>query len=193
VVLAILLEFLEMDISASTADVGQITMTLSYALRKMPFLTGPSKGSTRTVYITVEIDIDAPPESVWAHLVDWENLPGWMQEAQNIEVVGDLREGIGVEAEATIRIAGIKTKDRIRVTRWEPPSVLEMAHLGWVKGTGYIELSPLVRGTHVFWREELIPPWGPLGAIGLGLLTPIMRRTFARDLRLLREVVESRG
>jgi uncharacterized membrane protein len=166
-------------------------MTPSYAVCSMPGLTGPSKGSTRTVSITVGIDIDRLPEAIWPHLVDWENLPGWMQEARNINVIGGLREGIGVEAEATIRIAGITTRDRIRVTRWEPPSVLEMAHLGWVKGSGYIELSPLDRGTHVFWREELVPPWGLLGSIGLRLLAPIVRRTFARDLRLLREVVES--
>lgn len=165
-------------------------MTPSYALRKMPFLTGPSKGSTRTVYITVGIDIDSPPETIWSHLVDWENLPSWMQEARNIKVVGARREGVGVQAEASIRIAGITTRDLIRVTRWEPPVILEMAHLGWVKGSGYIELSPLERGTHVFWREELIPPWGFLGAIGLRMMAPIMRRIFARDLRLLRDVAE---
>lgn len=188
---SILLELPEMDISASTADVGQITMTPSYALCKMPGLIGPSKGSTRTVYITVGIDIDRPPEAIWPYLVDWENLPRWMQEAHDIKVVGGLREGVGVEARAAIRIAGITSKDHIRVTRWEPPVVLEMAHLGWVKGAGYMELSPLDRGTHVFWREELVPPWGILGAIGLRLLAPVLRRTFARDLRLLRDVAES--
>lgn len=166
-------------------------MTPSYALCRMPSLTGPSKGSTRTLYITVGIDIDARPEAIWPHLVDWENLPRWMKEAHDIRVVGGVRAGVGVEAEATVRIAGVTTRDRIRVTRWEPPVVLEMAHLGWVKGSGYMELSPLERGTHVFWREEMVPPWGILGAIGLRLLAPIMRRTFARDLRLLREVVES--
>jgi uncharacterized membrane protein len=143
------------------------------------------------VSITVGIDIDRPPEAIWPHLVDWENLPGWMQEARNVRVTGDLREGVGVEAEATVRIAGITTRDRIRITRWNPPVILEMAHLGWVKGTGYLELSPLERGTHVFWREELVPPWGILGSIGLRLIAPIMRRIFARDLRLLREIAES--
>ena len=166
-------------------------MTSSYAFCRMPSLTGPSKGTLRNLYITVGIDIDRPPEAIWPHLVDWENLPRWMQEAHRISVLGDLREGVGVEAEATVRIAGITTRDRIRVTRWEPPAVLELAHLGWVKGSGYIELSPLDRGTHLFWREELVPPWGIIGAIGLRLIAPIMRRTFARDLRLLREVVES--
>jgi uncharacterized membrane protein len=143
------------------------------------------------VYITVGIDIDSPPDAVWPHLVDWENLPTWMREARDVRVVGALREGVGVEAEAQVRIAGLRSRDRVRVTRWEPPAILELAHLGWVKGSGYMELSPLDRGTHVFWREELVPPWGILGAIGLRLLAPLMRRIFARDLRLLRDVVES--
>jgi len=60
-----------------------------------------------------------------------------------------------------------------------------------VKGTGYMELSPLDRGTHLFWREELVPPWGVIGAIGLRIVTPLMRRIFARDLRLLRDLAES--
>lgn len=165
-------------------------MTPSYALRKMPGLTGPSRGHTRTVYITVGIDIDRPPDAIWPHLVDWENLHLWMQEARDFRVVSDRWEGVGVEAEARVRIAGLTSRDRIRVIRWEPPAILELAHLGWVKGTGYMELSPVERGTHLFWREELRPPWGILGAIGLRLLAPLMRRIFARDLRLLREIVE---
>jgi uncharacterized protein YndB with AHSA1/START domain len=182
-----------MDISASSADVGQITMTPSYALCKMPSLTGPSKGHTRVVSIMVTIDIDTTPEKIWPHLVDWEQLPRWMQEASSIRILGAQREGVGVQAEARVRIAGLSTRDRIQVTRWEPPAILELAHLGWVKGSGYMELTPLARGTHVFWREELLPPWGILGSLGLRLLAPLMRRIFARDLRLLREVVESAG
>jgi hypothetical protein len=54
-----------------------------------------------------------------------------------------------------------------------------------------MELSPTERGTHLFWREELVPPWGGLGRLGLRLLTPVLRRTFARDVRLLRELAES--
>jgi uncharacterized membrane protein len=157
----------------------------------MPSLTGPSRGFTRTLYISVAIDIDAPPEAIWPHLVDWENLPRWMREARDIRVVGPVREGVGVEAEAQVRIAGLRSTDRVRVTRWEPPAILELAHLGWVKGSGYMELTPLDRGTHVFWREELLPPWGILGAIGLRMLAPLMRRIFARDLRILRDLVES--
>jgi uncharacterized protein YndB with AHSA1/START domain len=142
------------------------------------------------VVITTEASIARPPEAVWPHLVDWELLGRWMREARGFRVLSAHRQGVGVEAEATIRIAGITTRDRIRVTRWEPPSVLEMAHLGWVKGTGYMEVSPTDSGTHLFWREALVPPWGLLGLLGMTLVRPLMRHTFRRDLALLRELVE---
>lgn len=138
------------------------------------------------------VEIDAAAADIWPYLVDWERLDRWMREASEFQVVGGLREGVGVEAEATVRIAGITTRDRIRVSRWEPPSILEIEHLGWVTGTGYLELSPLQpRGTRVFWREQLAPPWGALGRIGMRLFARKMRRTFQEDLLTLRALVEA--
>jgi len=145
---------------------------------------------TRAVSIVSTIDIARPAEAVWPYLVDWERLDRWMREASGFKVIGGQREGVGVEAEATIRIAGIRTRDRIRVSKWDPPVALEVTHLGWVKGTGYIELGPAEVGCHVFWREELFPPWGPLGGLGLRVFAPLMRRVFQRDLDLLRSLVE---
>ena len=136
------------------------------------------------------VEIPRAVETVWPYLVDWERLGEWMLEARDFAVVGDRREGVGVEATATVRIAGITTHDRIRVTRWEPPVILEIAHLGWVKGRGYIELSPTDEGCHVFWREDLVPPLGPLGSIGIRAFAPMMRRVFQRDLEQLRALVE---
>jgi len=144
----------------------------------------------RPLHIITSVDIARPPEVVWPYLVDWERLDRWMREASNVVVVSPHREGVGVEAEATVRIGGIGTRDRIRVTGWEPPAILEIAHLGWVSGTGYQELSPTERGTHVFWRETLEPPWGLIGRIGMRVFAPLMRRTFQRDLELLRVLVE---
>ena len=141
--------------------------------------------------LTMSIRIPRNPDIVWPFLVDWERLNRWMLEARAFRMTGPQREGVGVEAEATVRIAGITTRDPIRVTRWEPPRVLELAHLGWVKGTGYMELTPEDDGTRVFWRETLIPPWGWLGAIGMRPAAPLMRRAFRRDLRVLRDLVEA--
>ena len=142
------------------------------------------------LHITTSVDIARPPAVVWPYLVDWERLDRWMHEASDFAVVSDRREGVGVEATATVRIAGITTRDRIRVTRWEPPSILEIAHLGWVSGLGYMEISPTDKGSEVFWRESLQPPWSIVGRIGMRMFTPMMRRIFQRDLELLRQLVE---
>ena len=131
------------------------------------------------------------PEAVWPYLVDWERLGLWMREARDFRVIGTQREGVGVEAETTVRIAGITTRDRVRVSRWEPPWILELQHSGWVQGIGYMELARVEGGTRLFWREELTPPWGILGRVGMRMVAPLMHRVFRRDLRLLRSLVEA--
>lgn len=145
----------------------------------------------REVEISLSIDIDKPPEVVWPYLVDWENLNRWMKEGSSFRVTTAHREGEGVEAEAEIRIGGLKTIDRIRVSRWEPPVLLQIDHLGWVKGVGLIRCFPTASGTHLFWKESLVPPWSIIGATGIRIFKRPMRRTFLRDMKLLKELVET--
>ena len=135
-----------------------------------------------------------PPEAIWALITDWEHQDDWMLEASDFVVVSDAREGVGVEAEATIRIGGISTRDRVRVGEWEPPRRLAIEHLGWVKGRGTIELTPVAGNrTHVWWQEELRPPLGPLGALGMTAFKPLMARVFRRDLRILAGLARARA
>jgi carbon monoxide dehydrogenase subunit G len=145
--------------------------------------------------IEVAETMPGPPELVWSLLTDWEHQGDWMLEASNFEVLGPQREGVGVEARATVRIAGIRTRDVVRVSMWEPPRLLVIDHLGWVKGAGEIQLAPIVEGTRVRWRETLFAPrrFGPIGRLGLRLVAPLMRRIFRRDLRVLRSLVAVRA
>ncbi len=134
-----------------------------------------------------------PPEVVWDLITDWDHVEDWMLEARDVTVTSDRREGVGVEAEATIRIAGVTTTDRIRVTAWEPPSRVAMEHLAWVKGTGEMNLTPMGDGeTYLFWREEFEPPFGLVGTIGMTAFKPLMKQTFERDLRVLRALTRAR-
>lgn len=145
----------------------------------------------RPVMIEMAVEIAAPPEVVWSWLVDWEHLDRWMLEASDFAVIGSQREGVGVVAEATVRIAGISTRDRVHVSRWEPPAWLEIRHGGWVSGSGLMHCRPAPAGTYLWWRETLVPPWGPLGAAGLTALKPVMGWVFRRDLRVLKSLVEA--
>jgi carbon monoxide dehydrogenase subunit G len=149
----------------------------------------------RPIVIEVLETLPGPPEVVWTLITDWEHQDDWMLEASDFEVIGDRREGVGVEADATVRIGGIRTRDRIRVGMWEPPRILVIDHLGWVNGSGEIQLVPIEGGTRMRWRETLFAPkvLGPLGRFGLRLFAPLLRRTFRRDLRVLRSLVRSRA
>jgi carbon monoxide dehydrogenase subunit G len=141
---------------------------------------------------TITIDttgiLPAPASVVWRLLIDWENQGDWMLEATDFVVLTSSREGVGVEAEATVSIAGITTRDRVRVSAWEPERRLEIVHGGWVSGRGEFQLTPRGHATHVWWREELRPPLGVLGALGLLAFKPVMARIFARDLRILQSL-----
>ncbi|MBA3628122.1 MAG: SRPBCC family protein [Actinobacteria bacterium] len=136
--------------------------------------------------------LPGPPEIVWELITDWEHQDDWMLEASDFAVVSSHREGIGVEAEATISIGGIKTRDRVRITQWEPGQLLGIAHLGWVSGHADMKLLPSNGSTRLVWREHFTPPLGVVGALGMTLFKPIMCRIFMRDVRVLAGLVRAR-
>jgi len=144
----------------------------------------------RTIDIDLSTTIAAPRAAVWRYLVDWEGLHRWMSELSALRITSAQREGVGVEGEATVRIGGITTMDRIRVTAWDPPASLTIEHLGWVSGSGVMGCDEAGASTRFWWRESLRPPLGVLGALGMRALTPVMRRTFEADVRRLKALVE---
>jgi carbon monoxide dehydrogenase subunit G len=158
-------------------------------------VTSEGRRSRRPVVVEVLDTMPGPPEVVWELLTDWEHQGDWMLEASRFEVIGEQREGVGVEAKATVRIGGLRTRDRIRVSMWEPPRILVIDHVGWVKGAGEIQLVPIREGTRMRWRETLFAPrlLGPVGRVGLRAFAPMMRRIFQRDLRVLRSLVRLRS
>jgi uncharacterized protein YndB with AHSA1/START domain len=142
--------------------------------------------------IDMDIVLPGPPEIIWRLVTDWEHQDDWMLEARDFVVTSPHREGVGVEGEATVSIGGITTRDTVRVVTWEPLARLAIEHAGWVSGRGEFFITPLSENeTHMYWQEELIPPLGPLGRIGLLLFRPLMRRVFQRDLKVLAGLVRA--
>jgi uncharacterized protein YndB with AHSA1/START domain len=147
----------------------------------------------RPVVLELERILPGPPELVWRIITDWENQGLWMREASEFVVTSSHREGTGVEAIATIRVGGVKTRDPIRVDVWEPHRRLGIEHRGWVRGRGDLYLEPADGGTRLHWREELHPPWGIVGALGLRAYRPMLAATFRHDLGLLEALVRTRN
>jgi carbon monoxide dehydrogenase subunit G len=145
------------------------------------------------VRLDVSIDIAAPRQAVWEVLTDWERQPEWMLDAQSVEVLTPVREGVGVTLRCPTNVLGVTVEDVMRVTGWDEPARLEVLHLGRViTGSGAFELTETGPDrTRIDWWEEVDPPFGALGEWGASVFVrPILGRLFSRSLRRLAELVE---
>ena len=131
-----------------------------------------------------QVDVDAPPEQVWAALVDWERQGEWMLLTDVRAVDGD---GLGVGGKLAA-VTGVKLPgkllrgrrlgvlDTMLVTAWEFPRRVDVRHTGRVvRGTGTFEVRPRPDGGSTFvWTEGLDLPLGALGRAGWPLVRPVM-------------------
>lgn len=168
-----------------TTVLGAAGVVLDRALAGVPAEGRPFSGPVRAT-----VEIHAPIDRVWPILVDIHGQVRWMPEMKEVTVVTAGPVGVGSVAEALVRIVGIGVRDRVVITRYEPPVAYGIEHLGLFGGPGLIELRPGPDGTTtiVQWTERLIPPLLP--RLGWIVGRPVIARLYQRDLFLLREVVE---
>lgn len=133
------------------------------------------------VNLTERVDVDAPPETVFAAATDWERQHEWML-GTTVRVCRGDGHSIGSEVQAVTGIAGIGVADRMQITVWDAPSRCEMRHLGRVvRGIGIFAVRPRGRDAATFeWTEQLELPLGTLGQWGWPLIRPL----FSWGLRL---------
>ena len=143
-----------------------------------------------------QVDVDAPPEQVWAALVDWDRQGEWMALTDVRAVDGD-GQGVGgrLSAVTGVKLPGLRrvgVLDTMLITAWEHPRRVDVRHTGKVvRGTGIFEVRPRAGGGSTFvWTEGLDLPLGALGRAGWPLVRPLMSagvrfslRRFARFAR----------
>jgi uncharacterized protein YndB with AHSA1/START domain len=139
--------------------------------------------------LTETVDVDAPPERVWAALTDWVHQGEWML-ATDVRTVDGDAQGLGGRLAARTgvplprgRRAGVL--DTMVITRWEPPRRVDVRHTGRVvRGSGVFEVRPRDGGGSTFlWSEVLDLPLGALGRRGWPLVRPAMRAGVRLSLR----------
>jgi hypothetical protein len=103
--------------------------------------------------------IDAPINTAWAALADWESQGEWMLQT-TVEVTSDIREGVGTSIAAFTGIGKLGIMDHMTVTSWNPPRICDVVHTGAIiKGTGRFELTALSENSTRFdWSEEILAP-----------------------------------
>ena len=124
--------------------------------------------------LTERVDVDAPPETVFAAATDWGRQGEWML-GTTVRVCRGDGHSVGSEVEAVTGIAGIGVADRMQITVWDAPSRCEMRHLGRVvRGMGIFAVRPRGRDAATFeWTEQLELPLGTLGEWGWPLIRPL--------------------
>jgi uncharacterized protein YndB with AHSA1/START domain len=135
------------------------------------------------VKLTARVDVNAPPETVFAAATDWERQGEWILATTVCVRHGDGRS-VGSEVEAVTGIRGLGVTDRMQITVWDSPVRCEVRHLGRVvRGTGIFAVQPRGRGGATFeWTEQLELPLGALGELSATLFRPVFGWGLQRSL-----------
>ena len=143
------------------------------------------------VHLEERVAIAAPPEAVFEAVADWESQSEWMALTTVTADGGPHR--IGERLVSVTKVAGIGFSDPMEVTRFEPPSRIDVRHLGRVvRGTGTFLVKPAPGGAWFIWAEDVELPLGVAGRLGFVVVGPAFRLLLRRSLRRLARRVESR-
>jgi carbon monoxide dehydrogenase subunit G len=146
------------------------------------------------VRVEGHIVLPATIEDTWACLVDWEGQPNWMRDAARVSVVSSARDGLGTTLSVRTRVLNVPLfSERMEVVAWQPPTMMRLAHTGFVAGVGEWRLEPVDRGTLFNWTEDLTLPVPVLGELALRAYRVFMRRLMGESMEALRQQVLSRA
>lgn len=124
--------------------------------------------------IVIAVDVDAPVESTWAAVTDWERQGEWML-GTTVNMVDESPSGEGTRLVARTGAGPLAVVDEMRITTWQPPHRCQVTHLGRIiRGSAAFEVEQLPDGRSRFvWSEWLDLPLGLLGQYGFLVSRPL--------------------
>ena len=143
--------------------------------------------------VVLSVDVDAPPEAVFAALADWPRQGEWMLGTRVWqETPGPTR--VGTRLAAFTGVGPLGFLDTMQVTAWDPPRRCLVRHDGRVvRGAGAFEVEPLPGGRSRFhWSEWLDLPLGRLGELGWLVTAPVFVAGVRLSLRRFARWTENR-
>ena len=136
-----------------------------------------------------QIDIDRPPEEVFAALTDISRLPEWQRSVVTAEMEGE--PGVGARLRETRKMMGREGKLVSEVTEYDPPHRFSVRAIeGPIPMTVTHTLEPSGGGT----RLEVVGEATPKGVMRLaaGKMQKSAESEFRGDLERLKALLEQR-
>lgn len=128
--------------------------------------------------LSLEVEVQAPPEAVWAAATDWPRQGEWMLGTSVHVIRGD--GGAGSELAAFTGVRGVGFLDTMEIVELRPPLCCRVRHSGaLISGEGgfrVISRGDGDRSTFVWWEDLSLPS-------GAGPLWPLARPGFRWGLR----------
>ena len=142
--------------------------------------------------ITIETELNAPPNAVWADISDLKSHVEWMHDARSITITSAQTHGVGTTFSCLTKVGPIRLTDQMEITEWQENQVMGVRHKGLVSGEGHFTLSTTESHTTRFvWSETLRFPWWLGASLGEKIGQPILRRIWKRNLELLKARFQS--
>jgi carbon monoxide dehydrogenase subunit G len=117
--------------------------------------------------LTMETEVDAPPEQVWEVVADPRNLTAWDRHIAAVHGVPEDGLKRGTEYDTEIRFMGIRVNVHADVIEIEPPRYSKIRLRGLVDATVETTLEPVAdRRTNLRHRVDYRFRGGPLGDLG---------------------------
>ncbi|HVF77146.1 MAG TPA: SRPBCC family protein [Solirubrobacteraceae bacterium] len=116
--------------------------------------------------VIASIDIDAPRQEVWDHIMDPDKMRSWVTIVQRIDSIdpGPIRTGF--QMSQTLYLRGVHFKVRWTLEELSAPRFARWEGKGPARSTAITEnrLTERDGRTHFDYRNEFRTPFGPLGA-----------------------------
>jgi carbon monoxide dehydrogenase subunit G len=143
--------------------------------------------------VIASIDIDAPVQDVWDHIMDPTKMASWVTIVDHIDRVDPGPIHPGFRMSQTLCLRGVHFKVHWTLEELDAPRFARWEGRGPARSTAVTEnrLSQRDGRTHFDYRNEFRTPFGPLGAAASRVIVGgIPEKEANASLRRLQDILE---
>lgn len=146
--------------------------------------------------VIASVDIDAPLQDVWDHIMDPARICEWVTIVDRIDRVDDGPLRPGFQMDQVLCLRGVRFRVHWTLRTLDAPRHARWEGTGPARSTAVTEnrLSERDGKTHFDYRNEFRTPFGPLGAAASRVIVGgIPEKEANASLRRLREILQHRA